>query len=784
MLEKFDIDFVILEGYSQIAPPVGASIGLFPNGLRILDQLGCYETIQGLFSQKLEKAHSRDKNGKITSTLHFMFEHLERRHGYGLLFLDREQLLQILHDQIRHKDRILLNKKVTGIDLIDQGVKVSAADGSVFTGTIVVGADGIHSNVRSLMVSLGNELQSGYFPPNEEGHIPCYYRCSFGIAQHVPGWISGEQHFVTGRGQSQLVVSGPEDRVYWFLFDRLPETKYGTDIPKYGKDDEAEFVKRNYHLPITTEISFGQVFDKRLSSTLTALHEGVFQTWFFRRIITLGDSAHKPNPIGGQGANGAMESCAEFLNAILRKKDSRDGSLTNLTDQDIEDIFTETQAARHNRAEMIVRHSHEVQALNAFENPLVSTIIGSLVQPLAGDEYILNRLGQVFVHAATVHKLHIPDRQRAIPFADELPAKPISKATSGFVRYAFIGSMGFVLVVTEKPFRIPFPKLHGWRESDDIIISRLGRTPASGFLNMLMSVLSVPILDTNPAARLHLLNFLPQFISPLLIYTIEGYRMGNQRNILALPILFTAGMQVQGIGRMALVHAILSALYIHQETTGRVVPKRVAISLGPALTLGFILPTIMVFAQTPNLRAWQNWMALWQFAPPLVNVLTAVLSVGLGRWQRSEGAQENSPGGFHRYEKDDVPILNSAYTYAFIVQATVHVATLAYAWSHPDISIANAFFGLPNPFRAQWNIVSLSKQVATFFRYDGATALAAYVGGNLYSIWDLRRLGYIETRTGIKAALGVVAGVFIAGPGATWAALWSWREDKIANIGT
>lgn len=45
MLEQFDIDYVLLEAYPQIAPQVGASIGILPNGFRILDQLGCFEPI-------------------------------------------------------------------------------------------------------------------------------------------------------------------------------------------------------------------------------------------------------------------------------------------------------------------------------------------------------------------------------------------------------------------------------------------------------------------------------------------------------------------------------------------------------------------------------------------------------------------------------------------------------------------------------------------------------------------------------------------------------------------
>ena len=45
MLEKNNIDFLVLEAYPDIAPQVGASIGLQPNGLRILDQLGCCDEL-------------------------------------------------------------------------------------------------------------------------------------------------------------------------------------------------------------------------------------------------------------------------------------------------------------------------------------------------------------------------------------------------------------------------------------------------------------------------------------------------------------------------------------------------------------------------------------------------------------------------------------------------------------------------------------------------------------------------------------------------------------------
>jgi 2-polyprenyl-6-methoxyphenol hydroxylase-like FAD-dependent oxidoreductase len=214
-----------------------------------------------------------------------------------LLFFDRQALLQILYDHLQDKSKILKGRKFESAELDDWGVTATCADGSTFRGTLLVGADGIHSKARTVMRALGGKLNPGAFDENEESKVPCYYRCSFGIAVDVPGWVTGEQHIVTGDGRSQLVISGPDNRVYWFMFERLPEVRYGDEIPRYTTKDEEEFANRNADVAITESITFGQVFACRLSSALTPLHEVVYKKWFFRRMITLGDSAHKVNTI-------------------------------------------------------------------------------------------------------------------------------------------------------------------------------------------------------------------------------------------------------------------------------------------------------------------------------------------------------------------------------------------------------------------------------------------------------------------------------------------------------
>lgn len=48
ILERAGTRFVLLEIHETIAPEVGAGIGLLPNGIRILDQLGLLDEIEKL----------------------------------------------------------------------------------------------------------------------------------------------------------------------------------------------------------------------------------------------------------------------------------------------------------------------------------------------------------------------------------------------------------------------------------------------------------------------------------------------------------------------------------------------------------------------------------------------------------------------------------------------------------------------------------------------------------------------------------------------------------------
>jgi len=63
-LHHNNIEFVVLEAGKEIAPQLGASIVVLPNGVRILDQLGIFDEIT-VVAEPLEAALTWTGDGKL-----------------------------------------------------------------------------------------------------------------------------------------------------------------------------------------------------------------------------------------------------------------------------------------------------------------------------------------------------------------------------------------------------------------------------------------------------------------------------------------------------------------------------------------------------------------------------------------------------------------------------------------------------------------------------------------------------------------------------------------------
>ena len=89
------------------------------------------------------------------------------RHGYPVIFIERQMLIQALYNNLRGKEKVLAKKRLVNIERMDKGIRAITQDGYNYEGDIIVGADGIHSSVRKQMHRLGKALSPGYFDQDE-----------------------------------------------------------------------------------------------------------------------------------------------------------------------------------------------------------------------------------------------------------------------------------------------------------------------------------------------------------------------------------------------------------------------------------------------------------------------------------------------------------------------------------------------------------------------------------------------------------------------------------------
>lgn len=77
-LQKLDIDHVVLEKHGDVAPPIGAGIAMWPQGMRVLKQLG-YEDELKKYSKPLNRFQARTPNGRMIMDQQGFFPRLEEK---------------------------------------------------------------------------------------------------------------------------------------------------------------------------------------------------------------------------------------------------------------------------------------------------------------------------------------------------------------------------------------------------------------------------------------------------------------------------------------------------------------------------------------------------------------------------------------------------------------------------------------------------------------------------------------------------------------------------------
>ena len=171
--------------------------------------------------------------------------------GYEPIFVDCQMIIQILYDNLCNKSKIFTSRGVSKIIQSAGQAGVVTADGETFHGDILVGTDGIHSTVHREMLRLADQDKPRYFPESEPSNVPTEYCCIFGISHANDKFPKYTSQTIQGHDSSYLVGTGPNRRIYWFLFKKLPVTARGLyeKIPHYTKSKEMPWQLSTHPIP-------------------------------------------------------------------------------------------------------------------------------------------------------------------------------------------------------------------------------------------------------------------------------------------------------------------------------------------------------------------------------------------------------------------------------------------------------------------------------------------------------------------------------------------------------
>ncbi|MFD5388257.1 FAD-dependent monooxygenase, partial [Streptomyces sp. NPDC127074] len=298
-LRKAGIAATVYEAYPSAADGVGAWLGLAPNGQAALATVGADAAVKAV-GQPVPGMVMADGDGN----------HLARFGGFpelpATLTLPRDWLFRALTDHaVAAGVRFAYGKRLVAVEEAPDGVTAHFADKTSATADILIGADGIHSTVRTVI-----DPQS---PVPEYGGV-----LSFGGYAAVgseAGAEPGTMYFAFGRAFMGY-WQGPDGRLIWFA--GLP-----TDTPPSPADlvrvPKAEWLSR------LRDLYTGHVPGERLlrhTSPDDLLVVGRMERmppvphWYRGRMVLVGDSVHAPSSSSGQGASLAIESAVELARCL------------------------------------------------------------------------------------------------------------------------------------------------------------------------------------------------------------------------------------------------------------------------------------------------------------------------------------------------------------------------------------------------------------------------------------------------------------------------------------
>ncbi len=339
-LARAGIDVEVFERADDLHE-VGAGLSLWANAIHALEVLGLGETIR-TFSAAYDVAGIRTSSGEMVTSPTPDLE----RFGALCVVMHRIELQEVLLKAFG-AEHMHLGARCDRFREDAAGVTVEFADGRRARGDVLIGADGLHSRVRSQL--------HGRRPPRYAGYTAWRSVVPFDTTQ-----VRASESWGFGTRFGLVPMRG--NRIYWFATENTAE---GGLHP----DEKAHLLRlfRGWHDPIpalleatpASAILRNDIYDRP-----------VLRKWGTGRVTLLGDAAHPMTPNLGQGACQALEDAVVVAQCLQRQPDPVAA-------------LREYESRRIPRTNMLVNQSRRVGIVAQWRHPLAAYARDALIRWLS-----------------------------------------------------------------------------------------------------------------------------------------------------------------------------------------------------------------------------------------------------------------------------------------------------------------------------------------------------------------------------------------------------------------
>jgi 2-polyprenyl-6-methoxyphenol hydroxylase-like FAD-dependent oxidoreductase len=321
---------------------IGAGVALHPNAMRVLRMIGVEDAVRRVAGRSEYSTTRNWRTGRVISKI----SRSQQAATFGLsgATVHRADLLDVITAALP-PGSVTLGTRCTGAASHDDAAVASFEDGSGVEADVIVGADGIHSRVRTALF--------GPDEPRFTGKI-CYR--SVVTADAIAGARPSTDNTQWLGPHGTIVLYPLRDEELINVVCHYDDERYRHES-WVNECDRGEVLDRyaGWHESLLRIFRAGDTWYK------WALYDrDSIPKWTEGRVTILGDAAHPMLPYLGQGACQAMEDGAVLARALLRERDDPVAGLARY------------ERTRRPRASRVVLAARERGPSNHLSSPIAA----------------------------------------------------------------------------------------------------------------------------------------------------------------------------------------------------------------------------------------------------------------------------------------------------------------------------------------------------------------------------------------------------------------------------